>query len=45
MSKQRWLKSLGPYRVLPIFFLFGAGIELFMIKGTIFGTNFCKYES
>jgi len=33
---------LGVYRTLPIFFIFGAGIELFMIKVRIGKETFCE---
>ena len=35
-------RRLGVYRFLPLFFLVGAGIELFMIKVRIGKETFCK---
>ena len=32
MTTSDWLRKLGPYRNLPLFFALGAGIEWFMIK-------------
>jgi hypothetical protein len=36
-GKQRF----GTYRFLPFFFIFGATVELLMIKWTVGETNFC----
>ena len=35
-------RRLGVYRYLPLFFIAGAGIELFMIKVRIGKETFCK---
>lgn len=35
-------KKFGIYRFIPVFFLFGAGLEFFMIKFTFKEANFCK---
>ena len=36
-------RRLGVYRFLPLFFIAGAGIELFMIKVRIGKETFCKW--
>lgn len=38
-------RRLGVYKFLPLFFLLGAGIELFMIKVRVGRETFCKYPS
>ena len=38
-------RRLGVYKFLPLFFLLGAGIELFMIKIRVGRETFCKYPS
>ena len=35
-------KRIGIYRFMPLFFLLGAGIELFMIKVRVGKETFCK---
>ena len=42
MSGWKLMRELGPYKYLPVFFLLGAGIELFMIKVRIGKETFCK---
>lgn len=38
-------QRLGVYKFLPLFFVIGAGIELFMIKVRVGRETFCKYFS
>ena len=36
-------QRLGVYKYMPVFFLFGAAIELFMIKVRVGNETFCKF--
>ena len=38
------MNKRNPYKFLPIFFLFGAGIEWFMINVRVGKETFCKFS-
>lgn len=40
----KWSERLGIYKFMPVFFLMGAAIELFMIKVRVGNETFCKFE-
>ena len=44
-TKISFSQRLGVYKFLPLFFVIGAGIELFMIKVRVGRETFCKYFS